>query len=88
MPTNGIVFMDTEKVSLRLDQADAIYGKKLKHNQVAATLAVVNEKNDLILWAIIKRNNVCQYFSAITRLDKSKLSEGVDIELVLHLFKI
>ncbi len=56
----------------------------MRHSQVAATLAVVNEQNDLILWSFIKRENVCQYFPSITRLDTSKLSELLDIALVIH----
>lgn len=86
IPSNGFVFVDVEKVSLKLEESEKLYGKKTKHQQVAATVAVVNEKNDIIFWAFVKRENVCQYFPSITRLDKSKLSDGMDIATVCYAY--
>jgi hypothetical protein len=67
--------MDVEKVSLKTTDK--------KHKQVAAIVSVVNHKKDLILWSIIKPEmNICQYFTSITGLEKTKLDMGLPIELV------
>jgi len=67
--------MDVEKVSLKTTDK--------KHKQVAGVVSVVNQKKDLLLWSIIKpETNVCQYFTSITGLYKTKLEMGLPIELV------
>lgn len=69
--------MDVEKLSLKKEP------NKKKHTQVAASVAVVNDRRDLIMWAYIKWDNVCQTFPQITGITKEKLEIGLEINLVI-----
>lgn len=69
-------------MSLKPQEQDVLDGKKIHHKSKAATVAVVNENNDLVLWAFIKRMDVCQFFPSVTRLDQTKLDFGIEASVV------
>ncbi|CAG7734336.1 unnamed protein product [Allacma fusca] len=73
IPKKRKVFIDVEKVTLK---------SSTKHEQVAATVAVVDENRELIFWAIIHRENICQYFPNITGLTEDKIKQGIPADQV------
>ncbi|CAG7824234.1 unnamed protein product [Allacma fusca] len=66
VPANGILYIDVEKVSLLSS-----------HLNVAGTVAVVDSRRELVLWAIIRHENVCQFFPKLTGLSKDKIAMGI-----------
>ncbi|CAG7819485.1 unnamed protein product [Allacma fusca] len=76
VPTNGILFMDVEKVSLLSS-----------HMNVAGTVAVVDSRRELVLWAIIRVENICQYFPKLTGLSKDKIAMGIIPKQALCMIK-
>ncbi|CAG7786077.1 unnamed protein product, partial [Allacma fusca] len=66
VPTNGYLYIDVEKISLMSS-----------HVNVAGTVAVVDSRRELVLWAIIRHENVCQFFPKLTGLSKDKISSGI-----------
>ncbi len=57
-----------------------------KHVQKAATICIVNEDSKVILWAFVKRQNVCQYSPKITGLNQLLLDGGVELKMVKLFF--
>jgi len=78
VPTKGNLFIDVEKVSLKIRPLEK------KHELVAATVAIVNENRTLVLWSYISwpKHIICQYFSSITNLGRGSLEQGFPIEII------
>ena len=79
VPKGGYLYLDVEKINLKKSR-----GQKT-HQSAAATVAIVNEEGELVIWGFIKqrRQDVCQYFNMITNLSRGDLDEGMSIR-VLH----
>ncbi|CAG7719939.1 unnamed protein product [Allacma fusca] len=76
IPKNGLVFMDIEKLNV-----------KDSHKMVAGTVAIVDARRELILWRIIKQENICQYFPKLTGLDAGKINDGITVAQAKALIK-
>jgi hypothetical protein len=68
-----VTWLLTEKVTLKKNQSFE------KRASVAATVAVVNENNDLVFWTFINypKEEDCQIFPQLTGLSREKLSIGL-----------
>lgn len=90
VPENGLLFMDVEKLSMKVGWgSDLPYGRKQKHRQVANNVAIVDQKGTLIFWAFIRREpeQICQYFTSLHRINRTKLEQGVEISTVRNLLE-
>lgn len=90
IPVNGVLALDAENINLKLAKV-AIPGspgnfrKDDVHLSVPATVALVNEAGDIVLWAFISwpKSQVCQYFTGLTKLSRSDFKDGITLH-VLH----
>jgi hypothetical protein len=78
-----IVFTGKPDVEVRTTMLNRI-NNILRHNLVAGIVTIVNEKRDIILYAVIKwdRREVCQYMENISGINPRLLYNGVRLGVV------
>ena len=99
IPQNGKLFLDIEDIDLKLAKTiqkqkhtndELKYEYDSKHMKVPATVAIINEAGQLVLWAFISwpKYQVCQYFTSLTGLSWRQQKKGISLQLLHQLLKL